>query len=187
VIGTYGGLDYKVDRAVPIGITTQHNPGNTGGRDLSIAVEGGYDFISGSFTHGPIAGLTGQHIEVDRFTETGGFTSLSFAGQTRDSAISALGYRASIDIGNWTPFAQLVWNHEFVSTGDRTVTATLTTVVAPSFSMPAIDVGGNWGTGTVGVKCKLAPNVVALGSFTGEFGQNRVSAYGGLLGLNVSF
>ena len=103
VVGTYGGLDYKIDRAGPIGITTQHNPGNTSGRDVSIAVEGGYDFISGPLMHGPIAGITGQHIDVDGFTETGSFTSLSFAGQTRDSAISALGYRASIDIGNWTP------------------------------------------------------------------------------------
>ena len=187
VIGTYGGLDYKIDRTVPIGITTQHNPGNTGGRDLSIAVEGGYDFTNGWLTHGPIAGLTAQHIDVDGFTETGSFTSLSFAGQERNSAIVALGYRASIDIGNWTPFAQLAWNHEFVSTGNRTVTAALTTVLAPSFSMPAIDVGSDWGTGTIGVKWKLTSNLTALGSFTGEFGQNRVAAYGGLLGLNMSF
>lgn len=53
--------------------------------------------------------------------------------------------------------------------------------------MPAIDVGGDWGTGTIGVKCKLTPNIVALGSFTGGFSQNRVAAYGGLLGLNMSF
>jgi outer membrane lipase/esterase len=187
VIGTYGGLDYKIDRAVPIGITTLHNLGNTGGQDLSIAVEGGYDFVNGWLTHGPIAGLTAQHIEVDRFTETGGFTSLSCAGQERNSAIGALGYRASLNIGNWTPFAQLVWNHEFVSTGRRTVTAALTTVLAPSFSMPAIDVGSDWGTGTIGVKWRLTPNLTALGSFTGEFGQSRVAAYGGLLGVNVSF
>jgi outer membrane lipase/esterase len=187
VIGTYGGLDYKIDRIVPIGITTQHNPGNTSGRDLSIAVEGGYDFIDGGFTHGPIVGVTAQHIDVDGFAETGSFTSLSFAGQERNSAISALGYRASIDTGNWTPFAQLVWNHEFVSTGNRSVTAALITVAAPSFSMPAIDVGSDWGTGTIGVKWRLTQNVTALGSFTGEFGQNRVAAYGGLLGLNVSF
>ncbi|HUI35235.1 MAG TPA: autotransporter domain-containing protein [Stellaceae bacterium] len=187
VIGTYGGLDYRIDRAVPIGITIQHNPGNTGGRDVSIAVEGGYDFTNGTLTHGPIVGLTAQHIDVDRFTETGSFTSLSFASQTRDSAIGALGYRASIDIGNLTPFAQLVWDHEFISTGNRTVTASLTTIVAPGFSMPAIDVGNNWGTGTVGVKWKLTPQLTALGSFTGEFGQSRVAAYGGLLGLNMSF
>jgi hypothetical protein len=53
--------------------------------------------------------------------------------------------------------------------------------------MPAIDVGSDWGTGTVGVKWKRTPTLTALGSFTGEFGQNRVAAYGGLFGLNMSF
>jgi hypothetical protein len=59
--------------------------------------------------------------------------------------------------------------------------------VANLWRLPAIDVGSDWGTGTIGVKWRLTQNVTALGSFTGEFGQNRVAAYGGLLGLNVSF
>ena len=90
--------------------------------------------------HGPVAGIVLQHIHVDGYTETdpfapiGGFTALSFADQTRDSAVTELGYRASVDIGIWRPFAKLVWNHELAST-DRSVTASLTSVVAPSFSM----------------------------------------------------
>jgi uncharacterized protein with beta-barrel porin domain len=68
-----------------------------------------------------------QHVTVNGFTEAdafssiGGFTALSFAEQTRNSAVSELGYQASIDWGRWRPFAKVVWNHELAST-DRSVT-----------------------------------------------------------------
>ena len=79
-------------------------------------------------THGPLAGIVLQRINVNGFTETdsfapiGGFTALSFGDQTRNSAVTELGYQASIDFGKWRPFAKLVWNHELAST-DRAVTA----------------------------------------------------------------
>ncbi len=48
-------------------------------------------------THGPVVGIVLQHITVDGYTETdpfaaiGGFTALSFGGQTRNSAVTELG------------------------------------------------------------------------------------------------
>ncbi len=138
VIGTYGKLDYDVNRLVPIGITVQANDGSTDGHNLSAALEGGYKFTNDGLTHGPVLGFTWQRAEVGGFTESGSFTSLSFGNQTRGSEISELGYRVSAKIDEWHPFAQLVWNHEF-NGEDRSVTASLTTVdFAPSFSMPAL-------------------------------------------------
>ncbi len=137
-IGTYGGLNYDVNRIVPIGITLQSNTGSTRGHNTSFAAEFGYDFTiplgaapAGmpresaaapapwpQITHGPLVGIVLQHIHVDGYTETdqfaaiGGFTALSFGDQTRDSAVTELGYQASIDLGKWRPFAKLVWDHE---------------------------------------------------------------------------
>jgi outer membrane lipase/esterase len=183
---TYGHLAFAVNRDVPIGITVQHNNGSTDGSDWSLATEGGYKFRNGWFTHGPIIGLTLQRVNVSDFTESGSFTSLSFGDQVRNSAISALGYRATIDWGAWRPFGQVVWNHELANT-DRDVTAFLTTVTAPGYSMPAVVLGRDWGTASIGTTWKVGKNMTALGAFTAEFGQRDATSYGAQLGLNIAF
>jgi outer membrane lipase/esterase len=125
--------------------------------------------------------------ETDLFTAdaTGGFTALSFAGQVRDSAVTELGYQVSTAIGMWGPYAKLVWNHELVSS-NRRVTASLTTIAAPGFSMPAVILGSDWGTATVGTSLALRPGVTAYASFNSEFGQSEATYYGGQVGLNFA-
>jgi outer membrane lipase/esterase len=186
-IATYGHLDYGVNRTVPIGITLQFNKGSTSGNNWSLATEGGYKFTQGPLTHGPVVGLTLQRVTVGDFTEAGSFTSLSFGEQIRNSAISTLGYRATLRWGLWQPFAQVAWNHELANT-DREVTASLTTVdFAPSYSMPGVLLGRDWGTASVGTTLKLGPGTTLLGSFTTDFGQHDVRTYGAQLGLNIAF
>jgi outer membrane lipase/esterase len=212
-IGTYGGLTYDVNRIVPIGITQQSNTGNTSGRNVSFAAEFGYDFtlpLGGAaptapamplkaaapapwplLTFGPVVGIVLQHITVNGYTETdpfaaiGGFTALSFGDQTRNSAVTELGYQASLALGRWQPFTKLVWNHELAST-DRSVTASLTTIVAPSYWMPAVVLGKDWGTATIGTTVTFAPGVTGYGTLTSQIGQQNVVTYGGQLGLNVA-
>jgi outer membrane lipase/esterase len=211
-IGTYGGLTYDVNRIVPIGITQQSNTGNTSGRNISFAAEFGYDFTlplggvapaapvmplkapaaaSPLLTFGPVAGIVLQHITVNGYTETdpfaaiGGFTALSFGDQTRNSAVTELGYQASLALGRWQPFTKLVWNHELVST-DRSVTASLTSIVAPSYWMPAVVLGKDWGTATIGTTVTFAPGVTGYGTLTSQIGEQNVITYGGQVGLNVA-
>jgi outer membrane lipase/esterase len=186
LIVTYGALKTDVDRIVPIGITQQSNFGATGGANVSVAAEGGYDWVSGIVTHGPVAGLILQRVTIDGFTESGSFTSLSFAGQTRDSLVSALGYRAHLELGVWRPFGEIVWNHELAST-DRNVTASLTTIAAPSYFMPAVQLPKDWASATVGTTLKLGSGFTGLTSFTAQLGQSGVTNYGGRLGLNYAF
>jgi outer membrane lipase/esterase len=209
-IGTYGGLNYDVNRIVPIGITQQSNTGSTGGHNTSFAAEFGYDFTIPlgtarptmpvkalapaswpQITHGPLVGIVLQHIRVNGYTETdqfaaiGGFTALSFADQTRDSAVTELGYQASVDLGKWRPFAKLVWDHELAPL-DRTVTASLTSVVAPSYFMPAVVLGRDWGTATVGTALTLAPGITGYGTVFSQIAQHNLVTYGGQVGLNVA-
>ena len=186
VIASAGGLGFSTNRLVPIGITIQPNDGSTNGWDLSLAGELGYDFHTGFLTQGPVAGFILQNVTVNGFTETGSFTSLSFGDQIRNSEVSALGYRASFDWGQWHPYAQVVWDHEFDPL-DRLVTASLTTTSAPSYSLPAVVLGRDWATATVGTEVRLSPSWIALASFTAQVGQQNVTNYGGLLGLNYSF
>ena len=182
VIATYGALDYDVNRIVPIGITLQNNNGKTNGSNVSVALQGGYDFVLGALTHGPVAGLTWQHVKVDGFTETGSFTSLGFGDQTRDSVISGLGYKAIYDLGRFSPYVQAVWNHELGPT-DRTVKASLTTIDAPSYEMQAVQLGKDWASATVGTMVNVSNAFTGLASFTAQVGQTGVTTYGGRVGL----
>ena len=129
LIGGIGVGDFNTNRQVPIGITVQPNNGSTVGTDLSLAGELGYNFHTGFLTHGPVAGFILQRVDINAFTESGSFTSLSFANQIRNSEVSVLGYQAGFDWGIWHPFAQVVWDHEFDPL-NRVVTASLTTTPA---------------------------------------------------------
>ena len=190
-IGSAGVLDDKVNRVVPISITMQSNTGSTSGSNFSFAAEGGYDFRSGIVTHGPLAGVLLQHVDIDGYTETdsfaaiGGLTALSFAGQTRNSAVTELGYQARVELGAWTPFAKLAWNHELVSP-NRLVTATLTTIGAPSYSMPALELGTDWATLSAGTSMRIGRNITGYAMVLGELGQDKETSYGGQAGINVA-
>jgi outer membrane lipase/esterase len=186
LIGSVGFLNDTTNRQVPIGITVQPNNGTTYGTDLSLAGEVGYDIHSGFITHGPIAGFILQSAWIAGFTESGSFTSLAFGDQTRNSEVSVLGYQANFDWGMWHPFAQVVWDHEFDSL-NRVVTASLTTIAAPSYSMPAVVLGRDWATATVGTQVTINRSWSALASFTAQVGQQNVTNYGGLIGLNYAF
>jgi len=186
LIGSLGWLEYNTNRTVPIGITVQSNNGSTYGSDVSLAGELGYDFHSGFITHGPVAGFILQQVRVAGFTEIGSFTSLSFGDQLRNSEVGVLGYQANFDLGMWHPFAQVVWDHEFDSL-NRVVTASLTTVAAPSYSMPAVVVGRDWATASIGTQVTINRSWSALASFTAQLGQANATNYGGLIGLNYAF
>ncbi|HLH98446.1 MAG TPA: autotransporter domain-containing protein [Xanthobacteraceae bacterium] len=146
-------------------------------------------------THGPVVGITLQQVRVNGFTETdqfaaddaGGFTALSFASQTRNSAVTELGYQAHVDLGVWRPFGKIVWNHELADTS-RTVTAFLTTTsFAPGYSLPAVVFGEDWGTATLGTSLKMSRDVTGLATFVSQFAEHNVTTYGGQLGINIAF
>ena len=192
-------LLYDVNRQVPIGITTQGNYSSPNGTNLSLAIQGGYDFTTALvgaagaaggtpvvLKHGPLAGMVLQRVRVDGFTEfsPGGFTALSFGSQTRNSAVLELGYHAYLDVGRWQPFAKASWNRELADT-NRLVTATLTTTIAPSFSMPAVLLGKEWGTGVVGTRVRLSPDLAAYVAGIGQIAQGGVTNYGVQFGVNA--
>ncbi len=186
LIGSVGLLAYTTNRPVPIGITEQPNNGSTLGSELALAAEGGYEFHTGPIAHGPVAGLILQQARIAGFTESGSFTSLSFAAQLRNSEVSLAGYQANFDAGIWHPFFQALWDHEFDPL-NRVVTASLTTIAAPSYFLPAAATGRDWATVIVGTEIRFSQSWSGLASLTAQLGEANVNSYGGLLGLNYSF
>lgn len=207
-IATWGALSDNVNRQVPLGITTQSNQGSTNGTNISFAAETGYNFQSAVgtlpssvgmpvkaarvtplyLTHGPVVGILLQQVNIGGFAETnfgGAPTNLAFATQVRNSAVTELGYQASVNLGKWEPYAKAVWNHEFDGSG-RTVTASLLSITAPSYYMPAVVLGQDWGTAILGTRYKFAPNASAFAAFSSQIGQSNVTIYSGQIGVNVA-
>jgi len=52
--------------------------------------------------------------------------------------------------------------------------------------MPAVLLGKDWATGTVGTTARIGQGVTAYATFSGEMVQPNVVDYGGQLGLNVA-
>lgn len=186
LIASAAWLSYSTNRPIPIGLTVQPNNGSTNGTDLSIAGEGGPEFHLGPFAHGPVAGFIVQQARVNGFTETGSFTSLGFGNQLLNSDVTLLGYQANLNWGIWHPFAQVVWDHDFAAQ-NCVVNASLTTIVAPGFSLPAVVVGRDWATATIGTEIHFSPSISGLASFYAQVGESNVTNYGGVLGLNYAF
>jgi len=140
-------------------------------------------------THGPVAGIILQQVYVDAFTETnpsGVPTALAFGAQTRNSGVTELGYQARLRYGIWEPYAKIVWDHEWADL-NRQVAASLTSIAAPSFTMPAVTLGRDWASATLGTRVGLGANVSGYAAATVELGQNNATVYGGQIGLNVAF
>jgi len=187
MIGSFGALHYDVNRVVPLGPVLEQNNTTTNGTNMSFSFRSGHSTVAGPVTFGPVIGLTMQSIHIDGFTESGNITSLAFSDQYRHSMVGVLGYQASFDFGMFQPFAKVLWNHEFVSQ-DRLVSASLTSTVAPSYtSLPAVNLGKDWASATAGVSVGLGKGVTGIAAFTGQWGQDKVTTYGGQVGLNVAF
>ena len=92
---------------------------------------------------------------------------------------------ASLFAGHVAPLRQVVWDHEFDPL-NRMVTASLTTIAAPSYSLPAAVLGRDWATTTVGTELTFNAAWSGLASFTAQLGQARATVFGGLVGVNYA-
>lgn len=183
---SYNYLVNNVNRSTPIGITSFNNNSTVNGGVLSLAARAGYDFTWKNITHGPMVGLAFQNTNINGFTESGNYNSLKFGSQSIDVVIGSIGYQASAKIGDWEPFARVMYNSQ--SGGDnRQVTTSLTSINAPSWSMPAVAMGNTWTDLSAGVGYNLTENAVVRTTVTSRVGQNNVSSYMASVNLIAKF
>ncbi|WP_043600735.1 autotransporter outer membrane beta-barrel domain-containing protein [Solidesulfovibrio magneticus] len=196
VVASCGWQQDKIARDVTLGLFTDSNSATTTGTSLALALRAGGDIRLGPVTTGPVAGLVLQRVRIRGFAESGtsggltgsnGVTALSFGEQLRDSAISQLGWRASVDVGDWRPFVEAKWNHELVDQSDRKVKAALTSTTAAPYSMAAAPVKSDWATASVGTSYKISERVMVRGSASAMAFNAQTVSYGGDVGVSVSF
>uniref|UniRef100_I2Q3D2 Autotransporter protein or domain, integral membrane beta-barrel involved in protein secretion n=1 Tax=Desulfovibrio sp. U5L TaxID=596152 RepID=I2Q3D2_9BACT len=194
-VASYALYQDKIERPVALGLFTDSNSADTNGHALSLALRAGGDLRLGPVTTGPVAGLVLQRVRINGFAETGttgaetgtnGVTALSYGQQTRDSAVTQLGWRLLVDVGPWQPFVEAKWNHELADQ-DRMVKAAITSTTAASYKVAANPVAMDWSSGSAGVSYKVNERVMVRGTGSAVLYSPQVVTYGGELGLSVAF
>jgi outer membrane lipase/esterase len=183
---SYNYLNNNVNRNTPIGITSFNNNSTVNGSVLSLAARAGYDFTWKNVTHGPMVGLAYQSTNINSFTESGNYNSLKFGSQSIDVVIASIGYQASAKLGDWEPFARVMYNGQS-GNDNRQVNTSLTSINAPSWAMPAVAMGNTWTDLSVGVGYHVAENAVVRTTVTSRIGQNNVSSYMASVNLMAKF
>ncbi len=196
VVASSGWYQDTIARDAPLGLFTDSNSADTTGTALALALRAGGDIQLGPVTTGPVAGLVLQRVRIKGFAESGtsggqtggnGVTALSFGEQIRDSAISQLGWRAAIDVGDWRPFVEAKWNHELVDQSGRKVGAALTSTTAAPYSMAAAPVQSDWATASAGTSYTISERVMVRGCVAATAFDAQTVSYGGDVGVSVSF
>jgi outer membrane lipase/esterase len=80
----------------------------------------------------------------------------------------------------------MAWNHEWANR-NRTITASLTSIAAPSWTAAGAPEASDWASGSVGVAYRLSPQILLRAAFASTFVNPQVASYGGELGVNVAF
>jgi len=182
----YEALTNDVNRVTPIGITSFSNTSNVNGSNTSVAIQTGYNFAYQKLIHGPILGYSHVNTNINGFTESGNFNSLGFGRQQINALIGQIGYQAQRKIGNWLPNIKAIYNSQFRNT-DRHITTTLTSVSAPSYTLPALSYGTSWTNLSVGIGYQINPKTITQGNFTQQVGWQNLNSYSATISMNAYF
>jgi outer membrane lipase/esterase len=112
---SYTFASYDVNRDVVLGPVTRTHSGSPDGKNLTFGVSAGYNFGGEALTHGPVASVLLQRIDVDGYAEDQATlsTSLAYPDQSFDSMITSLGWQASYEINDHlAPYARMTWDQE---------------------------------------------------------------------------
>ncbi|PRY61618.1 outer membrane lipase/esterase [Vreelandella songnenensis] len=116
---SYTWLDVDLDRNVQLGTATRRHTGSTEGKNLTGALNAGFEFSTfstaeGDVRTGPVAGLTWQRVELDGFDEAASSsTALGYPDRDVDSLVGRLGWQIRRNGPGFNPYLQLSYHREF--------------------------------------------------------------------------
>jgi outer membrane lipase/esterase len=165
---TRGDVNYsEIHRNIVLGPVTTTATARATGSNAAAYFSTGYDFPIGKFKIGPTVAVTSQNVEVGQFDEAGGGAAgLRILTQTRKSEVWSVGARASMDLGNWTPWARVTADRDRRDDG-RSVSAVPLSMIAinPVYDVPAYVPESNYTTFSLGLNGILTRNVALSASY----------------------
>ena len=151
----------NLKRNIVLGPTVRTAEGRTEGANSSAHLVVGYDFPIGRLTIGPTLSATFQNVTVNGFDETGGGSAgLRLMEQTRRSEVLSIGARASLNLGQWTPWLRVTADEDrrddlrHVSAMPLSMAA-----IGSTYDIPAYRPDSKYMTAAVGLNGMIAPNV----------------------------
>lgn len=189
------GADLKfndITRFVKLGNVTRTNKASATGSNGSANLTLGFDFPWQQLTVGPFVSMTTQSVSVGNFQEnadaaTALSTDLKIAEQKRGSRVLSVGARASVNLGNFTPYARLSFDQEQIN-NDREVTATPVTVAQNiSYGIPGYKGHKAWGTGLIGVRGKITDQIGFAISYSSIFDRGNIKSDGVTGNISIGF
>ncbi len=150
-----------IRRKIVLGSNTSIATASAEGSNSSAYFSLGYDFPLGRLMIGPTVAVTTQNVDVNAFDETGGGAAgLRLQQQKRKSEVWSAGARASLNLGNWTPWVRVTADKERRD-DVRLVSATPLSMLAinSTYDVPAYRPDTSYMTGSLGVNGLVLPNV----------------------------
>jgi outer membrane lipase/esterase len=154
---SYSRVNYDLDRRVELGRAERIHHGSTDGNVLTLGAEGGWEFGSGAFKHGPVIGVLSQRIDVDGFAEDQATlsTSLAYPDQSFDSLIGKLGWQAHVDGGAVMPYARLTVDREFEDQPEQAFARSQTLSATGDYAVPGVAFDDTYATLQFGARTKV--------------------------------
>jgi outer membrane autotransporter protein len=169
---TYGYNTYTEDRNISIGTLNGTNHGASDGSQYTGSLTGGYEFRSGDFKYGPIAGVQYVHLDINSFTEQGP-TALNVDSESADSFRSQLGFEARYitHCGSlWlTPHASVTWQHEFLDDSSG-ITSQFNQIGTGSFTVQTTTPDRDSSVIDLGLNADVCENVTLFTDYQAEVG-----------------
>jgi len=175
---SYSWIGFDTDRDVQLGAATRTHSGSADGSNLSVGVNGGWNFGDGSFRHGPVASLLSQQIDIDGFAESDPTlsTSLAYPDQGLDSLIGSVGWQFSYAPSDRIhPYARVTWDHEFEDPATQAFAIAQSIPGSLAYAVPGQEFDRDYGTLLLGARTQLLgldANVGASATFAQEGGND---------------
>ncbi len=188
-MGSFADAKYdNIRRTIKLGQVTRTATASSKGSNFSASLMAGYDHAMGKLTIGPFVSTTSQTVTVNAFTEDGaGSANLNILEQNRRSRVIGGGVRASMNLGNWTPFARISMDRDAIN-ADRFVSANPVSVAAGNtYDIPGYKADNSWVTASIGVRGKLVDRVGLSVVYTGVSSKSNVKQDGVTASVSYDF
>ena len=155
---SYTRIDFDIERQVPLGPALRTHTGSTDGSNLTLALQGGWDFGDGALRHGPVLGVVAQRIEVDGFAESDPTlsTSLAYLDQEFDSMVGSAGWQLAYTIhDHLVPYARITVDREFEDEAAQAFARSQSIAGSLPYAVPGVEYDQSWVTLGFGARTKL--------------------------------
>ena len=154
---SYSELEFDIERQVKLGAATRIHRGASDGDNLSVGVNGGWEFGEGTVRHGPVIGVLAQNIDIDGFAESDPelSTSLAHPRQQYDSLIGSAGWQISYAAQHLAPYARLTWDHEFENVPEEAFAQLQSMPNTAPFAVPGVGFDHTYTTLLLGARTQV--------------------------------